>query len=186
MTVPKSWHKVCQKTLSRANSCHIREKNGGIAMFAGRSDALMNYSEPELSEVLYDGLVGGALGLIGSGAELVQRGKGAETPDVDAGARQAASEGNFSHPRRKTPQRVHRARQKVRFRQIRISSPATFSRTLTMQGHTSLTLQRRISQLSLPMQRQDGKSAFHEKGSISSSAGISPMKNMQADSTSQN
>lgn len=132
-------------------------------MFAGRSDALMNYSELELSEVLYDGLVGGALGLIGSGAELVQRGKGAETPQM-----------------------AHRARQKVRFRQIRISSPATFSRTLTMQGHTSLTLQRRISQLSLPMQRQDGKSAFHEKGSISSSAGISPMKNMQADSTSQN
>lgn len=64
-------------------------------MFAGRSDALMNYSELELSEVLYDGLVGGALGLIGSGAELVQRGKGAETPDVDAGARQAANE-NFT------------------------------------------------------------------------------------------
>ena len=65
-------------------------------MFAGRSDALMNYSELELSEVLYDGLVGGALGLIGSGAELVQRGKGAETPDVDAGARQRPAEGNFT------------------------------------------------------------------------------------------
>lgn len=65
-------------------------------MFAGRSDVLMNYSELELSEVLYDGLVGGALGLIGSGAELVQRGKGAETPDVDAGARQRPAEGNFT------------------------------------------------------------------------------------------
>lgn len=87
MTVPKSWHKVCQKTLSRANSCHIREKNGEIAMFAGRSDALMNYSELELSEVLYDGLVGGALGLIGSGVGMVQNRNGTETPNVDAGAR---------------------------------------------------------------------------------------------------
>ena len=96
MTVPKSWHKVCQKTLSRANSCHIREKNGGIAMFAGRSDVLMNYSELELSEVLYDGLVGGALGLIGSGVEVVQNRNGTETPNVDAGARQAEVEGNFT------------------------------------------------------------------------------------------
>ena len=53
-----------------------------------------NYSELELSDVLYDGLVGGALGLIGSGAELVQRGKAAGTADVDAGARQAVNEGN--------------------------------------------------------------------------------------------
>ncbi len=55
-----------------------------------------NYSEIELSDVLYDGLVGGALGLIGSGAELVQRGKAAGTPDVGAGARQAANESNFT------------------------------------------------------------------------------------------
>lgn len=56
-------------------------------MFAGRSDALMNYSELELSEVLYDGLVGGALGLIGSGVGMVQNRNGTETPNVDAGAR---------------------------------------------------------------------------------------------------
>lgn len=55
-----------------------------------------NYSELELSDVLYDGLVGGALGLIGSGAELVQRGRAAETPDVGAGTRQAVNEGNFT------------------------------------------------------------------------------------------
>ena len=65
-------------------------------MFAGRSDALMNYSELELSEVLYDGLVGGALGLIGSGVGMVQNRNGTETPNVDAGARQATSEGNFT------------------------------------------------------------------------------------------
>lgn len=58
-------------------------------MFAGRSDALMNYSELELSEVLYDGL-------IGSGVGMVQNRNGTETPNVDAGARQAASEGNFT------------------------------------------------------------------------------------------
>lgn len=65
-------------------------------MFAGRSDALMNYSELELSEVLYDGLVGGALGLIGSGVGMVQNRNGTETPNVDAGARQAEVEGNFT------------------------------------------------------------------------------------------
>lgn len=65
-------------------------------MFAGRSDVLMNYSELELSEVLYDGLVGGALGLIGSGVEVVQNRNGTETPNVDAGARQAEVEGNFT------------------------------------------------------------------------------------------
>lgn len=65
-------------------------------MFAGRSDALMNYSELELSEVLYDGLVGGALGLIGSGVGMVQNRNGTETPNVDAGARQAEAEGNFT------------------------------------------------------------------------------------------
>lgn len=71
-------------------------------MFAGRSDALMNYSELELSEVLYDGLVGGALGLvggalglIGSGVGMVQNRNGTETPNVDAGARQAEVEGKF-------------------------------------------------------------------------------------------
>lgn len=58
-------------------------------MFAGRSDALMNYSELELSEVLYDGL-------IGSGVEVVQNRNGTETPNVDAGARQAEVEGNFT------------------------------------------------------------------------------------------
>lgn len=61
-----------------------------------------NYSELELSEVLYDGLVGGALGLIGSGVEMVQNSNRSETPntsespDVDAGARQAEAEGNFT------------------------------------------------------------------------------------------
>lgn len=65
-------------------------------MFDGRSDVLMNYSELELSEVLYDGLVGGALGLIGSGVEVVQNRNGTETPNVDAGARQAEVEGNFT------------------------------------------------------------------------------------------
>lgn len=65
------------------------------SIYNGKS-AGQNYSEIELSDVLYDGLVGGALGLIGSGAELVQRGKGAETPDVGAGARQAANESNFT------------------------------------------------------------------------------------------
>lgn len=75
-------------------------------MFAGRSDVLMNYSELELSEVLYDGLVGGALGLIGSGVEVVQNRNGTETPNVDAGARQAEVEGNWW----KAPQRGRRAR----------------------------------------------------------------------------
>lgn len=62
----------------------------------------MNYSEVELSEVLYDGLVGGTLGLIGSGVEMVQNSNRSETPntsespDVDAGARQAEAEGNFT------------------------------------------------------------------------------------------
>lgn len=65
------------------------------SIYNGKS-AGQNYSELALSDVLYDGLVGGALGLIGSGAELVQRGKGAETPDVGAGARQAANESNFT------------------------------------------------------------------------------------------
>ena len=65
------------------------------SIYNGKSTG-QNYSELELSDVLYDGLVGGALGLIGSGAELVQRGKAAGTPDVDAGARQATSEGNFT------------------------------------------------------------------------------------------
>ena len=61
-----------------------------------------NYSEVELSEVLYDGLVGGTLGLISSGVEIVQNSNRSETPntsespDVDAGARQATSEGNFA------------------------------------------------------------------------------------------
>ena len=71
-------------------------------MFAGRSDVLMNYSELELSEVLYDGL-------IGSGVGMVQNRNGTETPNVDAGARQAEVEGN-SRQRRKAPRRGRRAR----------------------------------------------------------------------------
>lgn len=55
-----------------------------------------NYSEVELSDVLYDGLVGGALGLIGSGAEIMQRGNGAGTQQERAGVQEAASEGNFT------------------------------------------------------------------------------------------
>lgn len=78
-------------------------------MFAEQSDSLMNYSELELSEVLYDGLVGGALGLIGSGVGMVQNRNGTETPNVDAGARQAEVEGN-SRQRWKAPQRGRRAR----------------------------------------------------------------------------
>lgn len=53
-----------------------------------------NYSEVELSDVLYDGLVGGALGLIGSGAEIMQRGNGAGTQQERAGAQEATGEGN--------------------------------------------------------------------------------------------
>ena len=55
-----------------------------------------NWSELELADVLYDGLVGGVLGLLGSGAEAVTRGRAAETQDVGAGARQAVNEGNFT------------------------------------------------------------------------------------------
>ena len=55
-----------------------------------------NWSELELADVLYDGLVGGVLGLLGSGAEAVTRGRAAETQDVGAGARQTVNEGNFT------------------------------------------------------------------------------------------
>ena len=55
-----------------------------------------NYSEVELSDVLYDGLVGGALGLIGSGAEIMQRGNGAGTQQERAGVQEANGEGNFT------------------------------------------------------------------------------------------
>lgn len=55
-----------------------------------------NYSEVELSDVLHDGLVGGALGLIGSGAEIMQRGNGAWTQQELAGVQEAAGEGNFT------------------------------------------------------------------------------------------
>lgn len=55
-----------------------------------------NYSEVELSDVLYDGLVGGALGLIGSGAEIMQRGNGAGTQQGRAGVQEATGEGNFT------------------------------------------------------------------------------------------
>ena len=68
-----------------------------------------NYSELELQDVLYDGLIGGILGLAGSGAEIagnaVTRGESAKfSPQEGAEATRANGEGNLTSDAQNAPQ----------------------------------------------------------------------------------
>ena len=68
-----------------------------------------NYSELELQDVLYDGLIGGILGLAGSGAEIagnaVTRGESAKfSPQEGAEATRANGEGNLTPDAQNAPQ----------------------------------------------------------------------------------
>ena len=68
-----------------------------------------NYSELELQDVLYDGLIGGILGLAGSGAEIagnaVTRGESAKfSPQQGAEATRANGEGNLTPDAQNAPQ----------------------------------------------------------------------------------
>ena len=68
-----------------------------------------NYSELELQDVLYDGLIGGILGLAGSGAEIagnaVTRGESAKfSPQQGAEATRANGEGNLTPDVQNAPQ----------------------------------------------------------------------------------
>lgn len=68
-----------------------------------------NYSELELQDVLYDGLIGGILGLAGSGAEIagnaVTRGESAKfSPQEGAEATRANGEGNLTTDAQNAPQ----------------------------------------------------------------------------------
>lgn len=68
-----------------------------------------NYSELELQDVLYDGLIGGILGLAGSGAEIagnaVTRGESAKfSPQKPTEATRANGEGNLTPDAQNAPQ----------------------------------------------------------------------------------
>ena len=68
-----------------------------------------NYSELELQDVLYDGLIGGILGLAGSGAEIagnaVTRGESAKfSPQQGAEATRANGEGNLTPDAQNAPE----------------------------------------------------------------------------------
>ena len=68
-----------------------------------------NYSELELQDVLYDGLIGGILGLAGSGAEIagsaVTRGESTKfSPQEGAEATRANGEGNLTPDAQNAPQ----------------------------------------------------------------------------------
>ena len=97
--VDEGKEEVVQGVIERALQNGVYHKGNKLASLSD-GDAILN-PKTAAEEFAGGAVVGGALGggQIGVNAMLNAmngRGKGAETPDIDAGARQATSEGNFT------------------------------------------------------------------------------------------